>query len=316
MPNSSYNFLAVENYISFVQKYGFDLIGRLFYTSAVMRRAILHDMIKGRLTLTQFNMSEFGRRWSKDFDPPVSKEFMPVHLDVEAGKFECFLCPQDYENSYLGLAKQSGFNNTDVIPFEGFVMQQETAQKNQEIADALWQGVKAATPAATDNLKMIFDGYFKKIDDAVAAGNLTVTPTPGGALTRANIIDVMEEMVLTINNAYRGQSIDVYVSPNTYLMYQQAYRDKYKIHTIETSMGVTSLDFINFNLVKDPGMGDSQKILMTPQNNMHIGFDDLDEVSMWNFEKEKRAICMWSDFKVGVQFGRLEDGIVAVNDLA
>lgn len=64
------------------------------------------------------------------------------------------------------------------------------------------------------------------------------------------------------------------------------------------------------------GMGTSNRIVMTPAKNLVIGFDDFNEASLFQMEKNKRVIDFWMDFTVGCTFAQLDEGALVVNDLA
>lgn len=302
---------------AYAQDYSEDLMSRAFWSEDVGGYAIGHDNVKGKLILTQMVLGTLGRRWSKAFAPRQDTiEFKPRTLSVEAGAFEYEIYPQDFEGTYLAHLKRTKFRDVENIPFEAFIMQKLMMKQAQEIATAMWQGVAAGSPASTDNLSALIDGWLHQIADAITATDLTPTAVPTGAWTLANIIPTFEAMFETIDTDYQSEEMVFHVAPHLYRLFQKAYRDTYKTNTESVSQGVTKLDFVNAYLVAHPAMGVSNRVLLTPTENLHYGFDSLNENDVFQFEQDHRKIDFWSDFKFGVQFGFLEDGIVAVNDLA
>jgi hypothetical protein len=188
-------------------------------------------------------------------------------------------------------------------------------KKAQEIEDAMWRAVAAASPASTDELSELFDGYLQLLTDAVTAGDITPVATPGGSITQSNVVELIESMWDTLDAAYQDLPIGVFVNPKIWSMYQRAYRNDYSKYTDSMQTGRMKLDFCNGEIIRTPGMGTSNRILMTPVDNLHYGYDGLDDATVFNFEKDHRELHYWSDFKIGVQIGILEDGVVAVNDL-
>lgn len=314
--SGSLNFTSVEAFQAYTQDYSEQLIAKMFYGNNISDFAVPHEGVKGKLTLTQMLLGTLGRRWTKEFAPRADTiEFKPRDLNVNAGTFEMLIYPQEFESSYLGQMKKSKFDDTDTIPFAEYMMEKVAQKAQQEIIDAFWRGAIPAVPASTDDLSLVIDGFLEHVKDAITATDLTPYTTPGGAWTLANIIPGFEAMFELIDTAFQNERIDVHVSPKIYRLYQKAYRETYKISTESVSEGVSKLDFVGAYLVSQPGMGTSNRVIMTPQQNMHFGYDSLDEADVFNFEKEDRKIKMWSDFKLGCQFGFLEDGVVAVNDL-
>lgn len=314
----SHNLTDVNAYQGFVREYSQDMIARSFYGNKTAAIATPHSGVKGKKVLTVLTLETLGRRWGKTFAPPANTlKFTPRELVVERGKFELQIDPQDYYDNYMGEFMRGTFNSTDDFPFASYVMGKVAEKKSQEIEAAWWRGDKAASPASTDPLTSVIDGWLTIITDDLAAGTPKLTPvvTSGGSLTTSNVIGTIEAMYDQLDANLQDLDFGVFVSPKVYSLYQRAYRDISK-YTDNAQRGRMKLDFCDGELIRTPGMGTSSRIVMTPKENLHYGFDGLDDPQVFNFEKNHRSLDYWSDFLFGVNFGLFEQGWIVVNDLA
>lgn len=297
-----------------------DLLAKGFFAGRTLQLATPHIPVIGKLVLTQLELGTLGRRYDKDFAPPSGTiNFKPLVLEVEKGKFEYQFIPQDFRSTYLGAMQQRAFQGLDQIPFEAFVMEKLMEKQAREISQSLWQATKVTPALTTHNLNQIHDGYLKKITDALAEATpvLSATPVPGGAWTVDNIIETLEAMWLTLDDDVQEQEVSVFVPTHLHLLYQQAYRERFKRSTVNEADKRIKLDFgLNVMLVPTPEMGrTTNRVVMTPTSNLHYGMDGVLNPA-FEFEQNHRAFDYWYDFQLGVQFGFLEDGVVAVSDLA
>jgi len=317
MANSSITYSDLQAYRDYAEIISPDFLSKAYFGNQTAGLVVGHDGVKGKKILTQMILGELGRRYEKTFAPVADLiNFKPRTLEVNAGKFEFAFAPQDFESTYLADLKRTGFDNTNELPFQGFMMMKIAAKMAQEIEIAMWQAKIPGTIANTDVLTQIIDGYLELVTVAIAASDLTPTAVTGGAFTTSNIIPTIESMWDTLDAVYQDMPIKVFLAPHLWKLYNVAYRENYGKYTDNAQSGRMQLDFCNAELIRTPGMGASNRIVMTPLDNVHYGYDDVDIASSLNFEKDHRELHFWSDFKMGVQFGFLEDGIVAVNDLA
>lgn len=317
MANSSISYSDLQAYRDYAEIIAPEFLSKAYYGNQTASLVVGHDGVKGKKILTQMILGVLGRRYEKTFAPVADTiNFKPRVLEVNAAKFEFGFAPQDFESTYLADLKRTGFDDTNNLPFQGFIMMKIAEKMAQEIEDAMWRGEIPGTTANTDVLTQVIDGYLELVKDAITAADLTPVVTPTGAWTTTNIITTLEAMWDTLDPQYQDMRISVFVSPALWKLYNVAYRENYGKYTDNTQSGRMKLDFCNAELIRTPGLGTSNRVIMTPLDNMHYGYDDVNDVSSLNFEKDHRELHFWSDFKFGVQFGFLEDGIVAVNDLA
>lgn len=314
----SINKIDVEAYRNVAEKFTEELNALVLQESPLLSQITSHDNVKGKLITTQMFTQNFGRRYSKDFNPPVDTvELKPNVLEVEAGKFEFSVFPQDFENSYRAYMDRGKFRDVEEFPEQAFILGEVAKRQRREIVEALIHGVKAATPADSDTLEMLFDGYLKQIADAITAATLTPTVVPGGAYTKDNIIDSFEEQVDNLSEDYISDGgLAIICNPKIGRMYMRAYRDELRRGAENVRAGVVELDFLDARLIMEPRMRTSNRVIMTPMSNLEVGYDSMMDVTDWHMDQVKRKIDFYSDFKFGCRFNFLLPDMVSVNDLA
>ncbi len=309
----------VASYQAYVQDFYDQLIRRAFFTPKTLRFATAHEGVKGKLTMTRLKVAT-GKAVA--YAPAFSAasgaaSLHPRTLDVVGIKRDLSFVPQEFESTYLGRFRQVGQNAGEDMPFEAFILQGILDGHAEELELAFWQGVKAGsiTPGTTP-MAQCLDGFLEIIKDEITATNLTPVPTPGGAITTTNIIELVESMWDSLGSGYKEGPVNIFMSWANFQKYQQAYREAYGNNSNwDPRQALMFLDFSSqAMLVPMPGMGASNRIVMTPGQNLHVGFDGFDD-QMFQFEKNKRAMDFWMDFKVGVQIAQVDEGGLVVNDL-
>lgn len=316
MPGTgSINLASAESFRDYVEDFGTELFGRAYYGFESANIATLHEGVKGKKILTELIMGDLARRWAKNFTPTEDQlNFKPRTLEVSTCKVELQICPQDFESTYLGMFRRKGQNHDD-IPFEGYILDKIMKKLAQEFEVAFHQAQKAGTPAAADLMKQTFDGLNKVIADEIAAGYAPVA-TPGGTLTATSIIPTLEAMWNKLSDAYKPGEIEVYGSYAHTRLYQTAYAAKYNGNKPAVdAMGRVRLEFGEGWLKPLPGRSGSDRLIMTPSENLHYGIDAPEDSQIMKFENNKRNVDMWMDFNVGLQVGLVDEDVFVVNDL-
>lgn len=308
---SSINYNDAEAFRNYVEKKGWDLLTRMFYGFETAQLVTTHDGIKGKLVLTELILGDLFRRWSKTFNPLTNAiKFVPRELVVDAAKIDLSIYPQEFESSYLGEIRKKGQNPRD-FPFEAFILEKVIAKAMEELEDAAWQGVKTASPESTDKLNLLFDGYLEIIRKAIAATD--ITPVTTGVITDSNVVQSVENVFDFLHPAVKKSATMAFVSVETFTKYQRNYRSDFGKYTDADGMRA-KLDFANCTLVGIAGMGNSDRIIITPASNLHLGYDDINDFRNLRFNQDKRELQFWLDAKMGCQIGLLQDGMIAVNE--
>lgn len=313
------DFSSAEGYQAYVETFAEDLFTQLFFGFKTAQLATPHEGVKGRHIITELEVaSNLATRWSAAFAGTSNLTPTPTILEVVTNKVEHSVIPQNFESNYLGILRRKG-QSSDDYPFQAYMLDKLMRKLNSELEVAAWQGVAAGSPASTDLLRETFDGYLQIIADAITA--TTLTPVATGAITSSNAVAKFREMWAAVDTAYKDGGVDIFCSYSTYDNYRINYKDTYKVDPAfiqVTDAGYQGVQYElaggNAQIIPIAGMGTSGRVVITPRENLHYGYDDLSDWMNFQFEKDHRQLDFWMDFNMGVAITMMRDGIITVND--
>lgn len=308
-----------QSFQDYVRTYADELFCEMFYGFKTSDLAKTYEGIKGEHVITQLEIGEnLARRWAKTFDPVTdAATFKPRVLKTVTNKVDFSVVPQQYEASYLGAWRKKGQDPSD-WPFAAYVLSKIMAKLQQEFEVAVWQGVEETTPSAGDYLRQTFDGYLQIIVEALTAGDINAVAT--GAITGSNIIEKLRLMWASVLSQYKENGTDILMSYAMYDVYRIAYKDAYKIdpaYVDITNSGYRGVTFElgngNTRIIPVNGMAGSNRIVITPRENLTIGIDAGSDFT-FRVKEDIRELQFAMDFRMGAQILMQKDGILVVND--
>ena len=306
------NAAALQDYI---RKFMPELIGKLYHGFPSAQIFTPHEGVKGQLVLTEMILGTLAKFWTKTFNPSADKiSFKPRTLTTVPVKVDLQIYPQEFESTYLGMARRPGFQPDD-LPFQGFIMDKVMQQIQSELEIAAYQAV-TNSPAAESPLVDLFDGLLKIVADEITANNLTATTT--AAHTTSNAVANAEAVHGALAPVYQRAETVMLCSVAFAKLYLSNYREDYGkyIGTDKTDpLKQIRLDFGNCFLVPSIGMGTSSRLICTPRENIHYGYDLEGDAANIRIQQIHRSTDIMVDFKFGVQFGIVHPSILAVNNL-
>lgn len=196
------------------------------------------------------------------------------------------------------------------MPFEAFILDYIAQKAKEDIhLNALYRGIYNAggtTPGAT------LDGYLRLIANEITATN--ITPVVTGVTTSTNVIDHMEMVYDALGEAYKNKPGEIRVKPQFFDWYNRRYRALFGGNNNYEGMkqGRIPLDGTSWEIVREPGLGTSNRIIATLKENMVLGVSAAEMT--FDFQKFDRTIKVLGDFKAGVQFKEIHARALAVND--
>ena len=314
----SFKYTTAAALQAYVRTYGVQLITRGFYGFASRDIISLHENVKGQKILTRVEFQKIVRRWQAAFSAPADLvEFKPETLLVQPARVDMEVVPQEWEESYLGHFRKPGFT-VDDYPFEAYLMDQKLAAIASEFEDAIWSGVAAGSPAATDTLDQLFDGFLHQIADLITA--TTLTPVATGAIAESTAVDQINSMVDQLHAVLKARPTVCYMSMGNAAKYIRNYKDKFGKYTerkIDSMINTgVQLDEYPCTVIGVPGMGTSGRVIVTPVWNMAVGTDQLTDMDEFHVERRHRTLEMSLEFKAGAQIAYPADTIIVVNDQA
>lgn len=232
------------------------------------------------------------------------------YLTPEFGKMDLELVPLALYPQYLARNRAAGRADQYQMTFEEYLIEDLTNQIRSKLeALTIWQGDRNF---ATKTALGIATGFLTLVADEIAATN--ITPYATGAITASNAYDKITAMQDQVPAELQGQPLKCFVNPTIYKWYCRDYQATFGPLPYNTQFDKVFLDGSQIELVPRPGMGSSQRIIITPQDNIFLGFELESDVERIRVEASKRVLNVMADFAIGCQFGRLD--YVLVNDQA
>lgn len=232
-------------------------------------------------------------------------------LKVRGMKVDLLLIPQVLEKTWLGKMK----NPSDPfdMPFEAFIMNYISTKVKENLhLQGLFRGVyNAAGTTPIDTM----DGFLTKIAASITATD--IAPVITGAITADNVIDKLEQTYDGLGEAYKSVPTQMFVSPSVFDWYGRKYRSLYNGSPIYSGIkrDRVTLDGTMCDLVREPGLGTSQRLMCSPKENFTMGVDSLNDYNM-DIQKFNRSIKILIDLKAGVELKEIHGNALAVNDQA
>lgn len=297
------------------------LISELVLDPKLEERFTVYDDIKDEYPLPSLLIADdiVKPGNDRDFSPTENAiGFDARILKVRDCKIDLQIFPADFEKSYLGKYKKQGSRGQD-IPFEQYVFQQIILKARKAMyLKAIYKGVYNASGTTTATT---MNGYLKIIVDEITANN--ITPVVTGAITQPNCVD---KLLL----CYDGLSEDVKENGVQQKVNSQIFDWVYRKFNPITNAALVATDNLakasaarvnylalpgaNCTLVRETGLGTSQRVITTPKENMAYGIDSIGDASNIEVQRDKRALNLLIDFKAGVEFASISPKVLTVND--
>jgi hypothetical protein len=293
----------------------------LFYADKWRERFTVMDDVADRIPLINTDIDLELRPQADYTDFSAQNDAFKIenrYLQTEEIKLDLLIVPRELKRSYFSYAYQKGTNNFDMGFVEFFFMYLTEKIQEKMHLKAFYQGVRDNAGTTTVDT---MDGMLKVIADEITA--TTLTPVATGVVTASNIVDSVEAVCDASEAfpAWADRQKEVLVSTTLFNWYWQKRRELYPnlVQTYAGNIsGINRLPIEGFNavLVKEPGLGSSQRIISTPKENKVLGFDSLSDWNNMDFEKFNRTLKVMVDFKCGFNFNYTYGGSLIVNDQA
>jgi len=237
-------------------------------------------------------------------------------LKVRDIKYDLFVVPTELHKQWLGYKRTGRRSDGSVdpweMPFEEFILNYiMTSARNQLYMNAIWNGTYNAagtTPAST------MTGLATLVTSLIADTDIVPVSTTEDP-TASNIITQVEAVYDGLDEAYKAQPTQMFVNPTLFQYYVRKYRLDFGGNTDYAGMkaGRVNIDGTMCELVSEPGLGASKRIIAGPKANFAYGCDTQATATI-DIQKFDRGLKILGDFKAGVQFAQLT-GALSVNEL-
>jgi len=230
-------------------------------------------------------------------------------LKVRDCKVDLLLVPKLLEKTWLGKMKKP--SDPFDMPFEKFIIDYIHGKIKEELRLlAIYKGVYNVEGTGP---KDTMQGYLKFVADAITGGE--IAPVATGVITASNVVDKLESVYDALSEAQKGKPTIMKVSPTLYDWYSRKYRSDFGSNQDYKAMQVLRrpLDGTLCDLVREPGLAGSQRVLCTPVENFVYGVDSASGYNM-DIQKFDRQLKILIDLKAGVNFKQVSNRSLAVND--
>lgn len=267
-----------------------------------------------QVRFSDVTVSEILQPYQDAFTEKGSVTFKPVTIDLHPVKVDQKFNPSSLVYSWLGFLTN---NNTDrsTWPFVRWFI--EVYLLNQLFEDlekkVIYKGdLNAVTPGTAGAAQDVMDGIRKQINDAITASK--ITPIATGALSTdpATFCTQIESFVKAIPELFWEKNMTINMSRSLALRYAEGKDAKYNTQYAKESSISTVKNFPSISIKGRASMFGSDKIWMTPIENVVFLTKGFANASGFELEKVDRSVKIWTDFHIGAGF--LLKDLVFTND--
>ena len=191
---------------------------------------------------------------------------------------------------------------------------------SQHLNDAIWNGVRNASG---DTTKDLFDGFDTITQKEVTAGKIAASvgnyTKLTEAITKANAVDALKEVLFSLNQHLRAKTLYAYCSQDLVDKYNECYLLTHAAIPYNTQYQQTSVEGSNGKLILIPlaNKTNSKFIHITTKDNMLVGYDQMGDVeSIMVKEYEPFILSYIATMFFGVQFESIDPHRMMVVELA
>jgi hypothetical protein len=228
-----------------------------------------------------------------------------ISADVE-------IVPLDLYNSWLGQLAGAPPASPFDVPFEQFIMDAIAKQAQDDLEGAIWNGLYDNTGTTSVDT---MDGILQLVKAAVTSGEI-----PGDnvsaytAISSSNALDQVKLVRSKIAPQYRNKPMYCFLSVANFDNYMDDYQATVGSVVYNKDYNQIFIEGTQTQLVAIPGMvgPDSDRILITPKENLVFGYDIEGAASNIITQEYNRTIKVMMDFRAGVNFR--DGGVIWCND--
>jgi len=260
-------------------------------------------------------IGEILQPYQDTYTPKGSVVFKPVTVSLFQVKVDQKFNPNSLVNTWLGFLTN---NKTDrkTWPFVRWIIEYYLVNQLQEDLEtkAVYTGDQAAiVPGTAGAAADCIDGIKKIINDAIIAGDIVPIATGASAVDPKDYCTQIEEFVKRVPKRFWTKKMTLNMSPDNALKYIEGKDQKYNTQYAKEGVLATVKNFSNISVAGRQSMDASDKIWMTPIDNVVMPVKGFENSKGFELESVDREVKIWTDFWFGLGF--LLKDIVFTNDV-
>ena len=195
-------------------------------------------------------------------------------------KVEESICVDDFEQYWIGqLAREGSYNEFAPEVFNQLYLANKVEKVGQLVEDMFWKGSVSDTFGG-GNLALC-NGILHILENTAATSSI-ISTTYSGALTTANAIEVVDDMISKIPNDVLGESdLTLFMSHANFRVLMNALRGEKYFFGYDGVQGHTWVldNYTNTNvkIVAVRGLNGRNEMVLTPASNLFFGTDSFGE---------------------------------------
>jgi hypothetical protein len=216
-------------------------------------------------------------------------------------KVEESICVDEFEQYWIGqLAKEGSYNEFAPEAFNQLYLANKVEKVGQFVEDIFWKGSVNSTYGG-GNLALC-NGMLH-ILEATSATNSVISTTYSGALTTANALTIVDDMVSLIpNDVLDASDLTLFMSHSNFRVLMNALRNNNYFFGYDGVTGHTWVldNYTNTNvrIVATRGLNGRNEMVLTPSSNLFFGTDSFGEA------RNGDGFQFWYDIRDNITYFR------------
>jgi hypothetical protein len=216
-------------------------------------------------------------------------------------KIEESICVDEFEQYWVGqLAKEGSYNEFAPEAFNQLYLSNKVEKVGQLVEDIFWKGSVSSTYGG-GNLALC-NGILH-ILEGTSATNSVISTTYSGALTTANAITIVDDLVSLIpNDVLDAADLTLFMSHNNFRVLMNALRNNNYFYGFDGTTGHTWVldNYTNTNvrIVATRGLNGRNEMVLTPASNLFFGTDSFGEA------RNGDGFQFWYDMRDNITYFR------------
>lgn len=216
-------------------------------------------------------------------------------------KVEESICVDEFEQYWIGqLAKEGSYNEFAPEAFNQLYLANKVEKVGQFVEDVFWKGSVNSTYGG-GNLALC-NGILH-ILEGTSATNSVVSSTYSGALTTANALDIVDDLVRLIpNDVLDANDLTLFMSHSNFRVLMNALRNNNYFFGYDGVAGHTWVleNYTNTNvrIVATRGLNGRNEMVLTPSANLFFGTDSFGEA------RNGDGFQFWYDIRDNITYFR------------